>query len=62
VTLTTPPEWDGPENEPVWGLYRRHETGGGDGWDEQLQGGLTRGAAEVLTGQLGCVPAARLGD
>ena len=58
------PEWDGPADEPVWAVYRRHETGGGDGdgWDEEIKGGLTKPGAEHLAHQLGLDRNARLGD
>jgi hypothetical protein len=40
----------------VRALCRRHETGGadGDGWDEEIKGGLTELSAEHLAAQMGC--------
>jgi hypothetical protein len=48
----------------VRALCRRHETGGadGDGWDEQIKGGLTKLGAGQLAAPMGLSRNARLGD
>jgi hypothetical protein len=57
------PKWQGPADQPVRALCRRHEIGGaGGGWDEQIKGGLTKLSAVQLAVQMGLSRNARLGD
>lgn len=60
--LDNAPEFDGPETEPVWAVFQHHGVGGGDGdgYTEEIKGGLTKADAVKAGLGLGYVASRQL--